>query len=1047
MNYFPPATKISIIQPYNGKNLLSISPGWYFVQLITSILMSRLKEIQSLSNLTFTTRYQVYPGCYSFYLTEKQLILLNQYKEINVIPYPTDKYQPNKEILLSDETGRCKVKSIPKWEPKDRSYNFSILSEDIYIVNTSCSSLLPDPRIEYLAPYSGKKPQNRYITGFIQSGSQEGVFENGSLVSPHPLFNLGIHGEGQILSITDTGVDFNHPFFFDPAVSIQINATMENHRKIKKYYNFAKENDGPNGHGTHCAGILTGESYIAESGLILYSGMAPKARLVVVDVGYGGRDLDGEFNQFEMFDLLREDGVSISSNSWGFEACEDTKMDTAAYDYISYLHPDILLVFAAGNEGNRRQRFYTINSPGDSKNILSVGGLSQTRLRSIESAKQWKLEINGNRYVLAASSYGLNPLQTTRGYPMRKLANLTIIDLDDQKGIQNYSNKIVFLDDTDKADLFCSTFMQMQGTHGIPEAVIHIQTNYSICNNTKFNFTIFELNDQAGNSTQEDKNLAVSLKGQIKLASTASIYEHLPESSREMSLGGYSSRGPSPLGLCKPDIVVPGFVTSSSALKKQLTPDCLSVKWGTSMATAAAAGSCSLVRQYFTDGFYPHRVKSEVKSFAPMSYLIRAVIVNSASPFDSDNYGPNIMTGFGSPNLSSSLLQPLRIVKNNSILANSKHRYEINLNQNNDSLRVTMGYIDPPLSLSSAVPLFADLDLLVVSPSGRVFIGNERPNNQTEMANTIERVIVRKEQIEVGKYVILVLSNNFSDPDLDTINYSLVINGPFDHFDFQSNPEEPAPILDDRACEFKCLNNGVCGSSGICVCDDDHAGFDCSIEFKEMSFENDGLIQMVPVENQYFKVPVKKFDTRVNISITAEIHSNNDKRSSLLIYASDNKFSSISDVKVMSIQLNAKKKEALNITVSPSQKDEPDFALFLALKIVSYQNVNVSITFKMIDFHVNESEISQPPSFQYSIPSENSIPSQIFEKSNSKSAERGGKGLYKISLLLACVMAALCIALIALIVVLIMQKRLEINQFYSREDEPSLVANNGNMLL
>ena len=101
----------------------------------------------------------------------------------------------------------------------------------------------------------------------------------------------------------------------------------------------------------------------------------------------------------------------------------------------------------------------------------------------------------------------------------------------------------------------------------------------------------------------------------------------------------------------------------------------------------------------------------------------------------------------------------------------------------------------------------------------------------------------------------------------------------------------------------------------------------------------------------------------------------------------------------------------------------------------------------MVDFPVNESEISQPPSFQYSIPSENSIPSQIFEKSNSKSAERGGKGLYKISLLLACVMAALCIALIALIVVFFMQKRLEINQFYSREDEPSLVANNGNMLL
>ena len=360
--------------------------------------------------------------------------------------------------------------------------------------------------------------------------------------------------------------------------------------------------------------------------------------------------------------------MSVSSNSWGFNTNENTKIDTMMYDYISFIHPDMLFVFAAGNEARTRPYFYTINSPGDSKNILSVGGLTPTRLQSIESTSQWRIEINGHRYKSQSNTAkGINPIRSTKGNPMKKLTNLSIIDYNDQITLDSMTNKIVFLNDTNENDLFCDTFLYFSKKDNIiksPAAVIHVKKDYTNCKSVRFSFPIFEVYDYE--DTKSSEPFVNSIKNKINLSSTASIYE-LIGSQSPMRLADYSSKGPSPLGLNKPDVVVPGYAYSSSALKKSLTIDDLMTKSGTSMATPAAAGTCSLIRQYFYDGYYPYRNKNSSKSFVPASFFIRAVLINSASPFNSNNYGPNIATGFGSPNISSSLLEPLRIVKKMSI--------------------------------------------------------------------------------------------------------------------------------------------------------------------------------------------------------------------------------------------------------------------------------------------------------------------------------------------------------------------------------------------
>lgn len=60
--------------------------------------------------------------------------------------------------------------------------------------------------------------------------------------------------------------------------------------------------------------------------------------------------------------------------------------------------------------------------------------------------------------------------------------------------------------------------------------------------------------------------------------------------------------------------------------------DCaLSVDRGTSMATPIAAGSATLVRQYFTDGWYPTGQPNASAAFAPSASLIKAVLIGEDS--------------------------------------------------------------------------------------------------------------------------------------------------------------------------------------------------------------------------------------------------------------------------------------------------------------------------------------------------------------------------------------------------------------------------------
>ncbi|HEX3130208.1 MAG TPA: S8 family serine peptidase, partial [Thermoanaerobaculia bacterium] len=98
------------------------------------------------------------------------------------------------------------------------------------------------------------------------------------------------------------------------------------------------------------------------------------------------------------------------------------------------------------------------------------------------------------------------------------------------------------------------------------------------------------------------------------------------------SMASFSSCGPTTDGRIKPDITVPGSsIVSANNDINVTTNNCGTITMsGTSMATPGAAGLTALIRQYYTDGWYPTGGKVSTNGFTPSAALLKATLINSA---------------------------------------------------------------------------------------------------------------------------------------------------------------------------------------------------------------------------------------------------------------------------------------------------------------------------------------------------------------------------------------------------------------------------------
>lgn len=173
-----------------------------------------------------------------------------------------------------------------------------------------------------------------------------------------------------------------------------------NHRKVVHYTAFKDSSDVTGGHGTHVASVVAGKAYENFGDYQRYNGVAEDARITFFDIGLSSDPALAESifppsDYTTIYQDMYANGAFIMTHSWG--TCSSSLYDPYALqvDTFLYNHPDVLILYSAGNDGsgqcggstcvsdtNCGSQVTCISSPATFKNGLTVGN-------SLNDAQSW----------------------------------------------------------------------------------------------------------------------------------------------------------------------------------------------------------------------------------------------------------------------------------------------------------------------------------------------------------------------------------------------------------------------------------------------------------------------------------------------------------------------------------------------------------------------------------------------------------------------------------------------------------------------------------
>ena len=256
-------------------------------------------------------------------------------------------------------------------------------------------------------------------------------------------------------------------------------------------------------------------------------------------------------------------------------------------------------------------------------------------------------------------------------------------------------------------------------------------------------------------------------------------------SGNQNDVATFSSRGPTQDGRLKPDILATadGFSATSSGSPY----DCANTAtcalpgdhgWaGTSYATPAAAAAAAIIRQYFTQGWYPSRAPVASDAFDPSAALMRAMLLASGQQLTGAGASaatwPNNQQGFGRILLSKILPLPgdafdSQVVDNGAgLVTGGAMTYTFHVVPGATTARFVLTWTDYPGTLGASKALVNDLDLQVTAPNGTVYRGNNfgpfaqgqsLAGGVFDTANTEEAVLLKSPA--AGDWKVTVIGAN-----------------------------------------------------------------------------------------------------------------------------------------------------------------------------------------------------------------------------------------------------------------------------------------------
>src|SRR5438128_1371499 len=255
-------------------------------------------------------------------------------------------------------------------------------------------SLAALPAVEFIDPVVPVHPLNEETDWVIQT----------NISGNDRYWTFGLNGTGQVIGMADTGLDYDGEQFRQAPTTVTLgdiyNTTDLARRKVVRYVNMgvltgqltwpggggpwdpSSIKDCANGHGTGVASTLAGnDNGIGSSP---NDGNALGAKIYLEDVGgFQGLAIcpnEGLIYLPENYDdlfgpsgLVYNDPtapVRIQSDSWGADT-NVYDVQARMVDAFVWAHPDMTILFAAGNAGSNAG---TIGTPATAKDGVSVGG-------------------------------------------------------------------------------------------------------------------------------------------------------------------------------------------------------------------------------------------------------------------------------------------------------------------------------------------------------------------------------------------------------------------------------------------------------------------------------------------------------------------------------------------------------------------------------------------------------------------------------------------------------------------------------------------------
>ena len=381
---------------------------------------------------------------------------------------------------------------------------------------------------------------------------------------------LGFTGNGIKIAVIDTGINLNHPDFFN----------QDETSRFLKGYDFVDNDTIPqdtNGHGTQVTGIIAADGQL--------KGIAPMVEIFSYRVSSDGESVPSDLI-IKAINQAVEDRVDIINISLGVNITHN-KIDNAVNNAIK---EGIVVVAAAGNSGPDKN---TIGSPASNPNTITVGATYNNRDSSMVST----LEVDETQFQVL---------------PM--LGTDIISD--------PISSEIIFVEysrenDFEGIDVKGKIALAERGGETLDEIVFFSDKEIFAAKNGAKGLIVY--NNQPGiffgelihEYVSEDyqptiptvsmtREEGLDLKKIIELESqgTLDVFNH-PD-----FIATFSSRGPASPFYQKPDLVAPGVFVNTTSLK-----NFYNITSGTSYAAPHVSGAIALLLEK-NPALTPQEIKS-----------------------------------------------------------------------------------------------------------------------------------------------------------------------------------------------------------------------------------------------------------------------------------------------------------------------------------------------------------------------------------------------------------------------------------------------------